>query len=264
MKQNFMELALQQLNNVSYQDLILEKQGYFEENQYIEHNKKLNREQMEYVNDLIHEFKNQEDDGVVYRNLGTYVENVENNYYVYALYDGSDDRFFYNLNKEQCETICSFIGINFYKNVQIRIEDCQYEDTINVEIEVKTGNKRHKNWYKKDIYYLKVNKLRPILEQKIKCETINDDKKKNFFKSELIEGKPIVLNFGPGFRPWNLDEQEELVFEYHEKANSKNLYDFLNNKLYYSPYGNECYVYDKRSNILTRWWVESIIIGYRK
>lgn len=266
MKQKFMELVVQQLNKVSYRDLVLAKQGHFDKIQYFEHDKKLNRKQTEYINDLIHEFENHEKnyDGVVYRIHGEYVENVKNNYYVFALYDGADDRFFYNLSKEQCETICSFIGINFNKKVQIIIENCEEEETIDIDIYKKTSSKRHEDWYEEDSYSIKVKKLRPIWEQKIKCEIVNDDKKKDSFKSGLIGDKPLFLIFDPGFPCLNLDEQEELIFEYREAANSKNLYDFLNNKLYYSCYGRECHVYDKRSDVLTRWWVESTVIGYRK
>ena len=78
MKQKFMELVVQQLNKVSYRDLVLAKQGHFDKIQYFEHDKKLNRKQTEYINDLIHEFENHEKnyDGVVYRIHGEYVENV--------------------------------------------------------------------------------------------------------------------------------------------------------------------------------------------
>ena len=265
---NFMEAVVEQLNNVSYQDLELEKQGWFSEDQFVEHKKRLTRKQTEYINDLANEFKyswKKPDGYTVYSFACDDLNNVSDNYYDYGYTDGADDHEFYNLSKEQCETLCSFAGIKFYKNVQVVVEYCEYPgETIDVRIRVKSNSKRHPDWHKTDVYYLHAKILNPIFEYKVKCEPINNDRMTDSFKSELPENKNIVLTSGAGFKNYYLNEDEEFDLEKGcREIHNKNLRDFLDNNFLHGPFGDECFVYDKRSNILTRWLVETKVVGYK-
>lgn len=150
---NFMEKAMKNIN-LLYSEMMKEKYGYYEQNDYQTITKDIPNLQ-NIMRDILGQLGKPDGDwsrdDYYYGDLGLYDERGKD-YFQWDATDGTDWGSWWNIPVCLCKKICDLFQIKHNKNTVIKIYGCDYNKTLQIEIYVTYYNQRHPEWEKAVTY----------------------------------------------------------------------------------------------------------------
>ena len=149
----FMKEAIKSLN-LSSSEMMKEKYGYYEQNDYQTIKKDIHNLQ-NIMRDILGQLGKPDGDwdrdDYSYGNLGLYDERGKD-YFQWDATDGTDWGSWWNIPVCLCKKICDLFQIKYNEATVVKLYGCDYGKTLQIEIYATYYNKRHPEWKKAVTY----------------------------------------------------------------------------------------------------------------
>lgn len=142
----FMKKAVEGLN-VSYLEMMREKNGFYFENQYEEQEIEIPglQNKIKTILSQLGEPNFWSRDDSYYPGYNPF-EGRKKDFFQWDATDGSDYGEWWNLPADACEKICNLFHINYRSNTSVTLYGCDMNNLLRIEVEVKYHNNRHPGW----------------------------------------------------------------------------------------------------------------------
>ena len=151
----FMREAIKSLN-LSGSEMMKEKYGYYEMNDYQQIKKGIPNLQ-NIMRDILGQLGKPDGDwdrdDYYYGDLGCGLYDEKGkDFFQWDATDGTDWGKWWNLSPYLCKKICDLFQIKYNENTVVKLYGCDYNKTLQIEIYVTYYNKRHPGWEKTVTY----------------------------------------------------------------------------------------------------------------